>query len=118
MAAVAKKKPKNSMQAVAERKLAEFEAEFEKRGSWARKIYKAQDVKTKTAIDEIITALAAMADPERKLRVEFEREEIHLSVSEDVYENAWLWVAVRLCIVAHEWDIRVANFKPIRKGKP
>lgn len=61
----------------------------------AELVYRAQDEETRRAIDEMIEAMSQMADSSA--------------------EAQWLPLAIRLCEGAYEWDIRVANFKPVRK---
>jgi hypothetical protein len=120
MAAVKKKVVKKAIrfpaQLEAERKFADYVDEMEKRGRWASKIFRAQDEKTQNAIQDMIDVISSMADPKRTATVKLDNgDSILLDVPDEVFENGWLWVAVRLCVAAHEWDIRVANFKPIRK---
>lgn len=102
----------------AERRLAAYAAEMKSRGDWARKILRAQDQNTQNAVQDMIDAISKMADEDREARVTLNNGEVvTLRADDEIFEDGWLWVALRLCNVAYEWDIRVANFKPVRKIK-
>lgn len=113
---VAKKKRVRA-ESEAKRLLDEYCNEMRQRGVWARKIYKAQDEKTQEAIRETVEILSAMADRSGKAKINTQHGQVMLDVDQSVFEDGWIWVAVRLFLSAYEWDIRIANFKPLRKKK-
>jgi hypothetical protein len=110
------KKKRIHSTAKAERKLAAHTKLMAERAIWARRILKAQDQKTRDAVDEMIEAMSAMAGDTSIAKVKYDNGGyVTLKVDPQIYEDAWVWIAVRLLAVAHEWDIQVANFKPVRK---
>lgn len=101
----------------AEQKLADYAKKMRSHGNRARKILAKQDLKTREAAEEIISALSQMSDPSGTATISTSYGDVTLAVQQEVFEDGWAWVTVRLLESAHEWDIRVANFKPIKISK-
>lgn len=107
---------KSRAQREAEKKLDEYAVAMQERGDWARKIYNAQDTPTRLAIDEMIEVISSMADRSGEARVKLDSGEVvQIKAPMKIFENGWLWVAIRLCVAAYDWDIQVAKFHPVRK---
>ena len=115
MPAVAKKKKAKAVKkGAAEAALKRYEEQVEERYQYALEIKKAQDDQTDVAINRMVMRMQAMAGPPlfyfngEAIKAEEER-------LKSIQYKSLLWCAVRLFVACAEWEIRIANFTPIKK---
>lgn len=84
--------------------LEEIEARATKRYEYAMKIYQAQGIPGQAAINRIVSTMRRMAprtDTEQETRI--------------VLYNC-TYMAVRLIVACAEWDIRISDFKALKRN--
>ena len=119
MAVIAKKKAKPAkkmseakLRKLADKALAQFQAEAAERYELAMKVYKQQDSATKDALDRMIDLLCRIARTQMWVGTGTgKRERIVLSIPDQVVRQNMTYMAVEILLDLAQMDVKVEGFR-------
>jgi hypothetical protein len=100
------------------RTLADYDEETDARYEWALNFMKAQDESTHEAIHRLVNRMVEMAGPP-SATVNTPEGSIRVNIEPMIQERNFIYIAIRLMIVAASMDIQIAKWKfPRRCTQP